>query len=53
LQRATTGYKSLINLLSAQDASHLMPRFQEEIKKLDDVRNENFWKVFPELNELA
>jgi radical SAM protein with 4Fe4S-binding SPASM domain len=53
LQRATTGYKSLINLLSAQDASHLMPRFREEIKKLDDVRNENFWKVFPELNELA
>jgi hypothetical protein len=30
-----------------------MPRFREEIKKLDDVRNENFWKVFPELNELA
>jgi sulfatase maturation enzyme AslB (radical SAM superfamily) len=53
LQRATTGYKSLLNLLSAKDASHLMPRFQEEIQKLDDVRNENFWKVFPELNELA
>jgi hypothetical protein len=53
LQRATTGYKSLLNLLTAQDASHLMPRFQEEIKKLDNIRNENFWKVFPELNELA
>lgn len=53
LQRATTGYKSLLNLLTAQDASNLMPRFREEIKKLDDVRNENFWKVFSELNELA
>jgi radical SAM protein with 4Fe4S-binding SPASM domain len=53
LQRATTGYKSLLNLLTAQDASHLMPRFREEIKKLDEVRNENFWKVFPELNEFA
>jgi hypothetical protein len=53
LQRATTGYKSLLNLLTAQDASHLMPRFQEEIAKLDNIRNENFWKVFPELNELA
>jgi sulfatase maturation enzyme AslB (radical SAM superfamily) len=53
LQRATTGYKSLLNLLTAQDASHLLPRFREEIKKLDDIRNENFWKVFPELNDLA
>jgi hypothetical protein len=53
LQRATNGFKSLLNLLLAQDASQLMPRFREEIKKLDDVRNENFWKVFPELNDLA
>jgi organic radical activating enzyme len=53
LKRATTGYKSLLNLLTAQDASHLMPRFREEIVKLDNIRNENFWKVLPELNELA
>jgi organic radical activating enzyme len=53
LQRATTGYKSLLNLLTAQDASHLLPRFREEIKKLDNIRDENFWKVFPELNDLA
>jgi MoaA/NifB/PqqE/SkfB family radical SAM enzyme len=53
LQRATTGYKSLLNLLTAQDASHLLPRFKEEIKKLDDIRDENFWKVFPELNDIA
>ena len=53
LQRATTGYKSLLNLLTAQDASHLLPKFKEEIKKLDDIRDENFWKVFPELNDIA
>jgi radical SAM protein with 4Fe4S-binding SPASM domain len=53
LQRATNGYKSLLNLLTAQDASYLLPRFRKEITKLDNVRNENFWKVFPELNELA
>jgi MoaA/NifB/PqqE/SkfB family radical SAM enzyme len=53
LQRATTGYKSLINLMQANDASHLLPRFREEIEKLDILRKENFWKVFPELNDLA
>jgi sulfatase maturation enzyme AslB (radical SAM superfamily) len=53
LQRATTGYKSLLNLLIAQDASHLMPKFKEEINKLDDIRNENFWNTFPELNEFT
>ena len=52
LQRATTGYKSLLNLLTAQDASHLMPRFKEEIKKLDDIRDEDFWQTFPEFKEL-
>jgi hypothetical protein len=28
-------------------------RFREEIEKLDILRKENFWKVFPELNDLA
>jgi radical SAM protein with 4Fe4S-binding SPASM domain len=53
LQRATNGYKSLLNLLTANDASHLMSRFKYEISKLDNIRNENFWKVFPELNAIA
>ena len=53
LQRATSGYKSLVNLLTAQDASHLLPRFKEEIKKLDNIRNENFWNTFPELNGIT
>ena len=53
LQRATNGYRSLVNLMNAHDASHILPRFKEEIKKLDTIRNEDFWKVFPELNELT
>jgi hypothetical protein len=52
LQRATTGYKSLLNLLTAQDASHLLSRFNEEITKLDTIRHENFWDTFPELSTL-
>lgn len=27
--------------------------FKKQIEKLDTIRNENFWKVFPELNDLA
>ena len=39
----------MMNFIAAQDLEHLLPRFQEEIKKLDAVRNENFWNTFPEL----
>jgi hypothetical protein len=49
LQRATNGYKSILNFITAQDLEHLLPRFREEIEKLDNIRNENFWKTFPEL----
>jgi organic radical activating enzyme len=30
-----------------------LQEFKNQIKKLDEIRNENFWKVFPELNEFA
>ena len=53
LQRATNGFKSALNFIRANDRSDLLPRFRDEVKKLDDIRNENFWKTFPELNELA
>lgn len=53
LQRATNGFKSVLNFIKANDRSDLLPRFKEEIKKLDDIRNENFWNVFPELNDLT
>lgn len=53
LQRATNGFKSALNFIRASDRSDLLPRFREEVTKLDNIRNENFWKTFPELNELA
>jgi sulfatase maturation enzyme AslB (radical SAM superfamily) len=53
LQRATNGFKSALNFILANDRSDLLPRFREEVNKLDDIRNENFWNIFPELNELA
>lgn len=53
LQRATIGFKSALNFIQANDRSDLLPRFREEVNKLDSIRHENFWKTFPELNELA
>lgn len=52
LQRATTGFKSLLNMMKANDASHQWHRFVEETKKLDNIRNENFWDLFPEFTPL-
>ena len=52
LQRATNGYKSVINLMRGGDSSHLLPKFRQEIDKLDLIRKENFWDTFPELKEL-
>ena len=52
LQRATTGFKSLLNMMKANDASEHWPRFVEETTKLDNIRNENFWELFPEFKPL-
>ena len=53
LQRATNGFKSALNFILANDRSDQLPRFRNEIDKLDAIRNENFWTTFPELNELT
>jgi len=50
LQRATNGFKSVINFILAQDQSNLYPKFIAETDKLDELRGENTWNVFPELN---
>lgn len=52
LQRATSGYKGLLNFINAKNADNLIPRFLKEVKVLDATRNENFFEVFPELKEL-
>ena len=51
LERATNGFKAALNYIMADDKSHLLPQFVEQIDALDAVRNENFWQIFPELNE--
>jgi radical SAM protein with 4Fe4S-binding SPASM domain len=52
LKRATNGFKSVLNFVKATDNSQYFSRFKEEIKKIDSIRNENFWKTFPELKVL-
>lgn len=49
LQRATNGYKSLMNMMKASDNSHDMDKFKKEIYTLDKLRGEKFWDTFPEL----
>lgn len=49
LERASNGYRSAINFMKASDRSDLWPRFLEETKKLDNLRNEDFFDTFPEL----
>jgi sulfatase maturation enzyme AslB (radical SAM superfamily) len=52
LQRATNGFKSVLNFIRANDQSELLPRFRDEVSKLDNIRDEDFWNTFPELIEL-
>jgi hypothetical protein len=52
LQRATNGYKSLLNMMRATDNSHDFEKFKREIYILDKLRDEKFWDTFPELARL-
>lgn len=52
LQRATTGYQSLLSLMRGSDGTQHWTRFVEECNKLDNIRNENFWDTFPEFKQL-
>jgi radical SAM protein with 4Fe4S-binding SPASM domain len=52
LKRATNGFKSALNFLTANNATEHWPRFVEETAKLDGIRNEDFWATFPEFKEL-
>jgi len=49
LRRATTGYQSLLSLMKGSVGTEHWPRFVEETAKLDSVRGEDFWALFPEL----
>ena len=53
LTRATSGYKGLISFMDAQ-AQHerWLPKFFERTYTLDNLRNEDFFATFPELEGL-
>lgn len=53
LNRAITGYQSLVNLMKSNNSNSNWSTFVDQVNKLDSVRGENFWKVFPELNGIA
>ena len=52
LKRATTGFESAINLMMADDKSHLIPNFWERTNKMDTIRNEKLIDIVPELGLL-
>jgi sulfatase maturation enzyme AslB (radical SAM superfamily) len=52
LRRATNGFKSMLSFILNNNGVEHWGKFIEEINRLDQVRNENFWKTFPELAEL-
>jgi organic radical activating enzyme len=45
--------KEIEELIQSIEQTKEFKEFKKQIAKLDLIRNENFWKVFPELNELA
>jgi MoaA/NifB/PqqE/SkfB family radical SAM enzyme len=52
LQRATVGFESAINFMTATDNSDLLTKFWSKTKELDDLRRENIFDVLPELRAL-
>ena len=52
LQRATVGFESAINFMTATDNSDLLTKFWTRTQELDDLRRENIFDVLPELRAL-
>jgi len=48
----TDRFVSLLNFIKTDSDATLYKRFLNEVNKLDEIRDENFWKVFPEFNSL-
>ena len=52
LKRATSGFKSILNLMNNQSQTQHWLKFKKEIADLNRVRNEDFWSTFTELQQL-
>lgn len=44
--------RKVISFMDQKDISSLLPLFQQRTKALDQIRNESFVKVYPELSEM-
>ena len=51
-KRAINGFKSAMNYMTQTDNSKMIPELLHNIDKMDGLRNENFFEVFPELESL-
>jgi hypothetical protein len=45
-------WQSILDFMDSEDHTHLLPAFKEYIETLDNSRNTEFKKVFPELEHL-
>lgn len=52
LSRATVGFESAVNFMCANDNSHLISKFWEKTRQLDQIRNEHWHDYLPELEAL-
>lgn len=52
LQRATQGFESAINFMTATDNAQLIDMFWKKTHELDSIRHENVLEVIPELKAL-
>lgn len=52
LTRATKGFQSGLDYMMRRDNFKNIEEFKSGMKKIDDIRNENILKIFPELSEL-
>jgi MoaA/NifB/PqqE/SkfB family radical SAM enzyme len=52
LNRATVGFESAINFMTATDNTALIPKFWTKTEQLDEIRKENILNIIPELKDL-
>jgi radical SAM protein with 4Fe4S-binding SPASM domain len=52
LTRATSGFNGLISFMDAMQQQHLLPEFFSQTRKLDNLRQEDLFEAFPELEGL-
>lgn len=52
LQRATVGFESAVNFMMALDNMHLLDKFWDKTRELDNIRQQRLLSVLPELEAL-